>query len=331
MRILFVGGTGNISASASRLLLLQGHELWLLHRTSIRGQKEFWGLESAHEILCDIHNEAQVLRALGSMVFDAVVNWIAFVPAQVEQDLRIFAKRTAQYVFISSASAYLKPPRTTVITEATPLGNPYWSYSRDKIDCETVVRKAMQEGIPATIVRPSLTYDTVLPVPFGGWNEWSIVAHMQKGNPVVAPGDGAFPWTITHSEDFARGFAPLLGHPGALGEDFHITSDEHPTWTQIYEWLGEAIGCKPVVLPRPVGEILRVEPQFEGTLLGDKAWPTIFDNSKIRTIAPDFKAILPFREGIKRTVQWFETEKTRMRVLPGTMEMLERLSGIPQD
>lgn len=328
MKILFIGGTGNISTAASRELLFQGHELTLLHRNTLRKRADLSDLSKAEEWLLDISDDSAVRNKLHGKRFDAVVDWIAFTPDQVERDLRLFKNHTAQYIFISSASAYQKPPQSQIITERTPLENPYWVYSRNKIACEAVVRNAMAQGFPATIVRPSLTYDMVLPVPFGGWTEWSIVEHLQKGLPVVVPGETPFPWTITHSEDFARGFIPLLGHPQAIGEDFHITSDEHPSWAEIHQWLAEAVGCQARIVQVPVTVILKVAPEFEGTLLGDKAWPAIFDNAKIRRIAPEYKAVIPFREGIRRTVKWFEADKSRQKVSDGSLEILRSLSAL---
>lgn len=324
MKLLFIGGTGNISLACSKLALEQGHQLTLLHRTPLRDSGI--GLSGAQELLCDIHDEAATDRALGAQQFDAIVQWIAFSPDHVERDIRLFSKRTGQYVFISSASAYQKPPQSTVITEATPLENPYWEYSRNKIACETRLWQAAQQGLGITIVRPSLTYDTVLPVPLGGWNEFTIVDRMRKGLPIVVHGDGKSPWTITHAEDFAQGFLPLLGHPRAMGEAFHITSDEHPTWVQIHEWLAEAAGVQADIRICPLDQMLKLAPELTGTLLGDKVWPAIFDNSKMRSIAPQFKARIPFREGIKRTVQWFDEKTSRQIIRKESDDLIHRLT-----
>lgn len=323
MKILFIGGTGNISLASSRLAVRMGHELWILHRTPLASS----GIElgGAHELIGDIGDESAVRAILAVHQFDVVVDWIAFTPQQVERDIRLFARRTQQYVFISSASVYQKPPQSLVITENTPLANPYWQYSRDKIACEALVQDAMRSGFPATIVRPSLTYDTVIPVPIGGWNEFSIVARMRRGLPIVVHGDGMSPWTITHADDFAQGFLPILGHNKALGECFHITSDEHPTWVQIHQWLAEAAGVEAKIVVKSVAKIVAQIPELSGSLLGDKAWPAIFDNSKLRILHPTFKAEIPFREGIKRTVNWFDADVRRKRISPACDQWMDAL------
>lgn len=323
MRLLFIGGTGNISLACSRLALQQGHALTVLHRKHL-AQRDI-SLPGAQEIIADIYDEPAVERALQFEHFDAVVDWIAFTPDHVERDLRLFGKRTAQYVFISSASAYQKLPQSAIITEQTPLENPYWEYSRYKISCEALLHKASEAGMPVTIVRPSLTYDTVIPVPIGGWNEFTIIDRMRKGMPIVIHGDGKTPWTITHSEDFAQGFLPLLGHHKALGEVFHITSDEHPTWVQIHQWMAEAAGVHADIRICPLDKMLAIAPELTGTLLGDKAWPAIFDNTKIRSIAPQFKASIPFKEGIKRTVRWFDENPSRQLIRKESNELMDSL------
>jgi nucleoside-diphosphate-sugar epimerase len=326
MKILFIGGTGNISLACSRLVLEQGHDLYLLHRTPL----EISGisLPGAREILCDIEQEQAVKEALGSQHFDTVVDWIAFKPHQVERDIRLFTGHTGQYVFISSASAYQKPPLSRIITENTPLANPYWQYSRDKIACEVLVEKEMRKGFPATIIRPSLTYSTVIPIPIGGWNEFTLVQRMRKGLPIVVHGDGCAPWTITHSDDFAQGFVPLLGHPQALGESFHITSDEHPNWIQIHQWLAEAAGTEARIELRNVDDIIAIDPEMTGSLMGDKAWPTIFDNSKLRTLVPGFQARISFRDGIRRTVEWFDADPRRQNINAQSNALIDKLLHI---
>jgi len=318
-----IGGTGNISSAVSRLAIQQGHKLWCLHRKSI----SILGLD-CNEFLVDMAHESEVERVLANHTFDVIIDWIAFTPSHIERDLRLFLKRCAQYVFISSASVYEKFPSLDLITETRRLHNPWWQYSCDKIDCEALLQKEIQRGAPITIVRPSLTYDTVIPVPIGGWNEFSIVEILRQGKPIVVHGNGSEPWTITHSMDFAEGFLPLLGHAQALGEAFHITSNEHPTWDQIHEWLAEACGCKANILHLPAKTIVAAEPQMEGTLLGDKAWPTLFDNSKIRRIAPKFAAKIPFCEGIRKTVQWFEEKPERKLVNESSLQLMDRLVAL---
>ena len=250
MRILFLGGTGNISAAASRLLVRQGHELYLL----TRGRRE-GSIPGARMLKADV---SDLLEALGAgeageagmtggagMTWDAVVNWIAFQQADVERDIALFRGRTRQYVFISSATVYQKPPQSPFITESTPLGNPFWEYARHKIACELRLAQAYrEEGFPAVIVRPSHTYDTVLPLAIGGWQDYSIIERMRRGQPVIVHGDGTSLWTLTHSEDFARGLVGLLGNGRAAGHSFHITSEEVLSWNQIYAAVAEAAGAE---------------------------------------------------------------------------------------
>lgn len=277
-------------------------------------------------IKADINDPQAVRAALGDERFDSVTNWIAFVPAEVERDLELFRGRTKQYVFISSASAYEKPPRTPFITESTPLNNPHWQYSRNKIACETVLlQRYRDEGFPATIVRPSLTYDTVIPVALGGWNCFTVIDRMRRGKPMVVHGDGTSLWTITHSEDFAKGFVPLLANPYTLGEAFHITSDEVLTWNQIYAAVAEAAGVEPNLVHVPSDFIAKVAPGAADGLLGDKAHSTIYDNSKIKRFVPGFLATIPFRLGIQRTVAWMESDPARQTIHPANNELLDRI------
>ena len=229
MKILFVGGTGNISSSVSRRLLAEGHELWLLNR-GLRSAA--W--PNAHSVLADINQPAAVQAALGQQTFDVVVDWIAFTPEEVQRDIELFKNRTQQYVFISSASVYRKPILDPVLTEATPAHNPFWTYSQNKIACEELLLKAWREqGFPVTIVRPAHTYDQIIPVALSLGSSWTIVDRIRRGLPIVVHGDGTSIWVVTHAEDFAKGFVGLLGNNRAIGETFHITSDELLTWNQI--------------------------------------------------------------------------------------------------
>ena len=321
MRILFIGGTGNISAAVSRLLVGRGHELHLL----TRGKRDAT-IPGARSVTADINNPAEIAPLLEAETWDAVVNWIAFRLPDVERDIALFRDRTRQYVFISSATVYQKPPMHPVITESTPLGNPFWQYARDKIACELRLNEAFrEEAFPVTIVRPSHTYDTVIPLAIGGWEDYSIIARMQQGKQVVVHGDGTSLWTLTHSEDFAKGLAGLLGNPQAVGHAFHITSDEVLSWNQIYGMVAEAAGAEARIVHIPSDQIVRLEPSLEGTLLGDKTHSAIFDNTKIRSFVPDYSATIPFREGIRRTLAWFEASPQRMKSSGETDRMLDRL------
>lgn len=325
MRILFIGGTGNISAACVRLSIAKGNEVHILNRGK-RALGEY-GIKGAHSIIADINDEAATEAALGNSTFDAVANFIAFKPDDVERDVRLFSKRCAQYFFISSASAYQKPLVQPVITESTPLKNPYWQYSRDKIACEEACLRAYRDtDFPVTIVRPSLTYETVIPLAIGGWDDFGIIQRMRAGKPVVVHGDGTSLWTITHSEDFAKGFNGLIGNQQILGEAFHITSDELLTWNQIYDAVGIAAGVGPVAkIHIPSTFIARLIPWQEGNLIGDKAVSTIFDNSKIKRVVPGFKATIPFQQGIRRTIRWFEDKPERMQAKPEGDAMLDSL------
>jgi len=327
MKVLFIGGTGNISSAVSRLCIERGIDLYHLNR-GLSG-REIGGVK---HITADINHEPEVMYALEEYTFDVVVNWIAFTTADIERDVRLFRGKTAQYIFISSASVYQKPLKYPIITESTPLCNPYWQYSRNKIACEDRLRLAHCElGFPITIVRPSLTYDTVIPAAFGGWNDYTIIDRIKRGARIISHGDGTSLWTLTHSEDFARGFFGLIGNMQTIGDCFHITSDELLTWDQIYQSMAAAVGKKANLIHISSDFICHIDPTQTGTLLGDKAISAIFDNTKIKRFVPDFKAQIPFIDGIKRTIAWFEAKPERMKVvqdynrtIDGIIEAYER-------
>jgi nucleoside-diphosphate-sugar epimerase len=310
MRVLFIGGTGFISTAVSRQAVAGGIELYLLNR-GLRSAP----MPGAHGLTADINRPEEVRAALRGLSFDVVVNWIAYTPEDIERDLSLFKDRVGQYVFISSAAAYQKPPAHYLITEETPLVNPFWDYARGKIACEERLMAAhVEEGFPATIVRPSHTYETNFPVAVGGGGTYTLADRIRKGLPIIVHGDGTSLWTLTHSEDFARGFLGLLGNPEALGQAFHITSDEVQTWEQIYRTIAEALGVEANVVHVPSDFITRMVPRLEGTLHGDKKWCAVFDNSKIKRFVPEFRAAISFREGIRRTLAWFEADEQRRRV-----------------
>ncbi len=309
MKILFIGGTGNISAACTRLALARGMEIYHLNR----GNRYDEFNSKITRLVGDAYHTESIKKAISGKIFDVVVNFIAYLPEDVERDINVFSGITGQYIFISSASAYQKPPGHPVITESTPLKNPFWQYSRDKIACEEILMKAYREkDFPITIVRPSLTYETVIPVAIGSWNDYTIIDRIRRKKPVIVHGDGTSLWTITHSEDFALGFVGLLGHQQAIGHAFHITSDEILTWNQIYEAVGLAAGEMPEMIHIPSDFIGRFDPFQIGNLLGDKAVSVIFDNTKIKTFVPGYQAVIPFKKGIKNTVRWFEEKRERM-------------------
>lgn len=324
MKFLFIGGTGNISTACSCLASQKGNEVLVLNRS----QTSLPLPESITVLQADINDENRVKELLAGHHFDAVVNFIAFTPADIARDVRLFRARTDQYVFISSASAYQKPLSHPVVTESTPLANPEWEYSRQKIACEDALMEAYREfQFPITIVRPSLTYQYVIPVPIGGWKNYNVIDRIRKGQPIIVHGDGASLWTITHSEDFAKGLVGLLGHQQAIGHAFHITSDEILTWDQIYRAVGMAIGEEPKIVHIASDLIATFEPSRYGSLVGDKSVSVIFDNSKIKKFVPDFCATIPFKAGIKRTIDWFEADRRRQLIDRETEVWVERLLG----
>lgn len=314
MKVLFIGGTGNISSACSRLAVEKGIDLYHLNRGKVKADIP----KKIKSITADIKDKSQTEAALKGYEFDVVVNFIAFKPEDVKQDIELFRGKVKQYIFISSASVYQKVGGHPVITESTPLYNPYWDYSQDKIHCEEILNNEYRKtGFPITIVRPSLTYDTVIPVAIGSWTDYTIIDRMKKGKPVIIHGDGTSLWTVTHSIDFAKAFTGLLGHQQAIGHAFHITSDELLNWNQIYEAVAEAAGAELNAVHISsdficeVGDTMGWE-WMRGNLHGDKAVSTIFDNSKIKRFVPGYCATIPFSEGIKETVKWFESDPSRM-------------------
>ncbi len=323
MKVLFIGGTGIISTAVTRLAAERGFDLTLLRRGEHKG--EIPG--EVKTLLGDI-NDASTQEHLRKESFDVVVDWIAFTPDQIERDIRLFRGRTQQFIFISSASAYQKPALDYMITESTPLANPYWDYSRNKIACEEMLNRAYREkGFPITIVRPSLTYgDSQIPLIMNSWlKPYTVVDRMLRGQKVVIPGDGTSLWVITHNSDFAKGFVGLLGHQQAIGHAFHITSDEVLTWNQIYATVGDAIGVKPKIVHIPSDFIIACLPDHEGSLIGDKALSVVFDNSKIKRFVPGFCATTTFAEGIRRTLAIFQADPARQEIDHDTNAKLDKL------
>lgn len=308
LRVLFLGGTGIISSACSWRAVELGFDLTVANRgqTSIRALPP-----EARRVTADV-NDAASLAAVAGQDFDVVVDWLAFTPDQVRARTDALRGRIGQYVFISSASAYQTPPARLPITESTPLRNPVWQYSRNKIACEDLLNTLYrEEGFPVTIVRPSHTYDRTL-VPFDGG--WTIVERMRRGQPVVVHGDGTSLWTLTHHRDFARGFVPLLGHPRTFGEAIHITSDDAPTWDQIANALAAAAGTEPRIVHVPSDAIAAVHPGWGESLLGDKTYSAVFDNSKLRRVVPDFVATIPFEQGAREIIAWHDEDPARHKV-----------------
>jgi nucleoside-diphosphate-sugar epimerase len=310
MKILFIGGTGIISTACTALAAERGLDLTLLTRGKHAGS-----IPRGVRILTEDINSPSLPAKLANEHFDVVVDWIAFTPADIERDISLFRGRTRQFIFISSASAYQKPALDYLITESTPLANPHWDYSRNKIACEELLMKAYRdEGFPITIVRPSLTYgETLIPLVINSWAEMSYTAvdRMVRGEKVIVPGDGSSLWVITHNTDFAKGFVGLLGHEQAIGHAFHITSDEVLTWNQLYQIVAAAAGVEPKLVHIPSDFIVACLPDKEGSLLGDKSLSAVFDNTKIKRFVPGYCATTTFAEGIRRSLAWFDADPSR--------------------
>jgi len=308
VKVLFLGGTGIISRSCVELALARGMDVTLLNR----GERGL--VEGARVIRGDIHDPL-IGSLLQDQRWDAVVDFIAFKPNEIAERQALFGERTEQYIFISSASVYQKPASHYLITESTPLVNPYWEYARDKIACEEAALRAHREsGFPITIVRPSYTYDkTLLPLAVNAWGKtFTAVDRMRRGLPVIVPGDGLTMWTMTHSSDFARGLVGLVGHRAAIGHAFHITSDEVLSWNQIYQAVAEAAGVKAPQLVHLATEFIAAGvPEALGSLLGDKANCAVFDNSKIKRFVPEYLAATRFSDGIRQSIAWFDEDPAR--------------------
>jgi len=313
MKVLFIGGTGIISTACTNLALERGTDLTLLNR----GRHAMQPQPGCRTVTVDIEDADAVADALRGESFDAVVDWIAFEPAHIERDLALFRGRAGQYVFISSASAYQKPLGHYLITESTPLSNPYWSYSQQKIACEArLMRAHREEGFPVTIVRPSHTYgETQFALAVNSWaKSYTAVDRMRRGKKVIVPGDGSSLWVITHNTDFAKGLVGLLARQQAIGQAFHITSDEVMSWDQWYRLTAEAAGVEPLLLHVPSDFIAACVPESRGSLTGDKAASVVFDNSKIKRFVPEYCATMPYTEGIRRTIAWFDADPARRQI-----------------
>ena len=322
MRVLFIGGTGTISAACAELAVAQGIDLWLLNR----GQRDNV-VAGAQVITADVRDPAALQAAVAGRTFDVVVDFIAYTAAHIENDIAMFRGRCAQFIFISSASAYRKPPTRWPIDESCVLDNPFWQYSRDKIACEErLVRAFRDERFPITIVRPSHTYDrTLLPI-FGGW---TVVERMRRGAPVVVHGDGTSLWTLTHARDFAVGLVGLLGNQRAIGEAVHITSDDVLTWNHIHTIIAQAAGAPaPRLVHAPAEIIARCDSRWGDSMLGDKSHCLVFDNRKIRSLVPQFNAPTPYSHGAAEVIAWYDADAARRRIDPAVDGVIDRLVAL---
>ncbi len=314
MKILFIGGTGIISAASTALAAQRGMDVTLLSR----GRQESKLPPGVKALIADV-NDPSLPQKLEHESYDAVVDWIAFTSADVERDLKLFRGRTRQFVFISSTSAYQKPQTHYLMTESTPLVNPHWDYARHKIACEERLMQAYrEEGFPVTIVRPSLTYgETLVPLVLNSWQKsYTAVDRMIRGQKLIVPGDGTSLWVITHNTDFAKGLVGLLGHEQAIGHAFHITSDEVLTWDQLFRIVGNAIGInvESQLVHIPSDFIIACLPEKKGTLIGDKSVSVVFDNSKIKRFVPGYCATTSFSQGVRQSLAWFNADPSRKQV-----------------
>ncbi len=315
MKVLMIGGTGIISSACSELAAQHGHDLIILNRSF---SKKHTIPEGARQIVGDIRaDSARIAELLRGQHFDAVVDWVAFTAEDVEQDIRLFSSLTEQFVFISSASTYQKPPAHYIITEETPLENPYWDYSRNKIAAEErLMREYHERGFPVTIIRPSLTYGpSQIPLCGASWQHpYTVIDRIRQGKKIIIPGDGSSLWAVTWNGDFAKGLVGLLGNQDAVGEAFHITSDEVLSWNQIFMEVGQALGLEMDIVHIASELIAAYNPRALGSLIGDKVNSVVFDNSKIKRFVPDFKCEVSWAEGVRRAITWHEADLARMTI-----------------
>jgi nucleoside-diphosphate-sugar epimerase len=309
MKILFIGGTGNISKACVELAVARGHDVTVLNRGN------YGAIPGVRQIVADMSNTMAVASAIGDLSWDVVADFIIFHPEQMEQRLGLFRGRVGQFIFISTASAYQKPVTHYLITESTPLANPFWDYSRNKIACEERLLRALrEERFPGVIVRPSWTYgDTVVPLAVSVHGKYFTgVDRMRKGKPMIVPGDGSSLWAMTHNTDFARGFVGLFGNPATIGHAFHITSDEVLSWDQIYHVVADAAGVRNLKLVHIASDFITAcLPEMTGGLIGDKACSVVMENTKIKRFVPDFVATTKLRDGVAKSIAWFDAEPSR--------------------
>jgi nucleoside-diphosphate-sugar epimerase len=324
--VLFLGGTGIISSACTARARAVGMEVFVLNRGRTGSRPLPAG---SHSLVGDADDPESLRAAVGDQSFDVVADFRSFTPDQVQSRIDILGERMGQYVFISSASAYQTPPAQLPVVESTPLRNPFWQYSRDKIACEDLLVRAYREdGLPVTIVRPSHTYDKTL-LPFDGG--WTVVDRMRRGLEVVVPGDGTSLWTLTHHRDFAHAFVGLLGHPAAIGDSFHITSDEWLSWNTIFDTVASAAGVEAKLVHVPSDAIAAADPEWGAGLLGDKAHSMVFDNTKVRRLVPDYTAVIPFAQGAREIMDWYDADPGRQQVdeaMNATMDKLVAQYGI---
>ncbi|MDN3497360.1 NAD-dependent epimerase/dehydratase family protein [Planococcus sp. APC 4015] len=318
--ILYIGGTGTISAASVRRSVERGHDVTVLNRGTGRRAVP----AGVRELTADVRDTEALRAAVDGREFDVVADFLSFVPDHVTSNLDVFEGRTGQYIFVSSASAYQKPPSHVPVTEQTPMVNPFWQYSRDKIACEQLLWDAHGErGLPMTIIRPSHTYDERMIPTMGGWTD---IARMRRGLPVVVHGDGTTQWTITHADDVAVAVTGLAGNIGAIGEAFTITGSHAPTWNRIYGWLAEAAGVTDLQLVHAASDtIAAFSPDLGPTLLGDKAHSMVFDNTKVTALVPEFDTTVTFDEGARRILAHYDSHPDEQRADAGLDAVFDRI------
>lgn len=320
LKVLFIGGTGVISSACVRAAADEGHEVSVLNRGLTRTRPL---QDEVRSHIADVRDVESVRRAVGSAEFDVIADFTSFTPAHVQLHMNLWSNRVGQYIFISSASAYQTPPSRLPVVESTPLDNPHWQYSREKAACEELLMAEHRgHGFPATVVRPSHTYDRTL-VPFDGG--WTVVDRVKRGLPIVVHGDGTSLWTLTHHEDFATAFAGILGEPKALGEAYHITSDDTYTWNRIAELMGAAANASPDIVHVASDSIAAIDPEWGASLLGDKAHSMVFDNTKIKQIVPGWRANVTFEVGAREIVDWHMADERRRVVDPDVNAAMDAL------
>jgi nucleoside-diphosphate-sugar epimerase len=321
MKILFIGGTGNISAECAALLYGRGHEILVLSRGQTAVPSEY------RAIRADRKDLAAMRAALKGVEPDVVLNFLGYDVPDVQMDYELFQGAVRQYVFISSTVVYARPPRNLPLTEDAPLGNPWWDYAQKKLACEQWLQQRRQDtGFPLTIVRPSHTYSKRWIPNAVSSGSYTFAARLEKGKPVYVHDDGQSPWTLTTAADFAVGLAGLLCRAEAIGEAFHITSDEVLTWNQIYAEIAAALGVQsPQIVKVPTDFICQVAPQMTGTLKGDKAHPGVFDNSKIKRFVPEFRCCTLFRQGVRESVCWLREHPDQQNLKPELDALIEKV------
>lgn len=324
MKILMVGGTGNISTHVTQEALNLGHSVYHLNR----GNNQIFSPLQVTTLKADNSNKQDVEKALGDLFFDVVVDWLVYTPDQARQAVEVYSTRTAHYFFISSCSAYQKPPVTPIHRESTPLGNPFHTYAQEKIACEEVFTAALKKGFPLTIIRPSHTYgDGWLPTPFGSADH-TVARRIFEGKPVILPGDGQSLWTLTHATDFARALCLLLANPLAKGETFHITSDEYYTWETIHNILGQIMGKKPHFVYMTSDFIFKNSQIFGPGIRGDKCYSLIFDNTKIKQFVPSWSAQVPLTQGLRQNLERLTPYKEKLLAQEETNSEIDRLISL---